>query len=758
MSMNKQKKIKSGVTKRILSVALFALAAILLISSVAGYAIRGMEATGKNLNEMRTNAVLHAASGGLIDSIAADANAAALKELRAKPDFRSMGMDDVKAYCAEAEAAARAEAEALYSNTENADSAALVEKINAMETVMVAYSEAEAVEMKAYAELYTALYDSVADWTDFVGELDDAGIWAKVCENVPELGKAENAHYQKSLTKMVKAMAKEEKEAEDAETLEQLNSALAGLVTDWTVYAQMDDETMWAEFVALMPNLAEAETFRGDMLKSAKEKIEAAASGEVTEAAAESGETEAVVEEPAFEVDYEYFTESDALAAQGEGVDAAFSELWAVLVDVIPDLDNLDKKMQKSIRETIEGITTSSSYDFSERYDIYAAQNADQILTGSAALTMKLAASAGEILIAGIAAALIAIVYTFWKPLVKKMGVPRTIILLFFIFLCLAAQLYKMNVPMMLGNVLQRVGMYGVLVLAMLPGIQCGIGLNMGMTIGCISGLLATMIALQYNLTGVAALTFSCIGGALIAIPCGWAYSLLLNRMKGEEMTISTYVGFSFVSLMCIGWMLLPFTNTKIIWLLSGRGLRVTHSLLGNFGHLLDEAFAFKLFGATIPTGLLIFFLVCCFVMWLFSRSKLGIAMTAAGSNPRFAEASGINVNKMRTLGTILSTMIAAVGIVIYSQAFGYAQLYTAPRQLGFIAASSILIGGATVSKAKVSHAIIGVFLFEGVLALGQQIANAVVAGGGLSEVMRIMISNGIILYALTQSGGASRE
>ena len=62
------------------------------------------------------------------------------------------------------------------------------------------------------------------------------------------------------------------------------------------------------------------------------------------------------------------------------------------------------------------------------------------------------------------------------------------------------------------------------------------------------------------------------------------------------------------------------------------------------------------------------------------------------------------------------------------------------------------------MSKAKVSHVIIGVFLFEGVLALGPQIANEVVAGGGLSEVMRIMISNGIILYALTQSGGAARE
>ena len=48
--------------------------------------------------------------------------------------------------------------------------------------------------------------------------------------------------------------------------------------------------------------------------------------------------------------------------------------------------------------------------------------------------------------------------------------------------------------------------------------------------------------------------------------------------------------------------------------------------------------------------------------------------------------------------------------------------------------------------RALVRAVDIGVFLFEGVLVFGHQIANSVVAGGGLSEVMRIMISNGIIL------------
>ena len=742
--MTQQKQKKTALNKRILSAVLFVLAAVLLITGTAGYAIRGLDSTGVHLNSMRTSAVLHAASGGLVDSIAAEANAAKLKELRARDDFRSLGMDAVKAQCAEAEAAARAEAEALYSDTSSADTAALESKIDALESALNEYYSLADREKAVYADLYAEVCESVADWTEFVGENDDAALLTALTELAPALGDAESAQLQAQFVKLARDMAEAELAKEESELYDQLFGGLCGIVADWTLLdGAADDEALWAQLTGLMPELADGERFRETLLADVRAQIEAGG--------AVAAETETTV-------DYGYFAESEALKALGDASDAAFDELWAVLTGIIPDLDSLDRKMLNSIHDTIETVVHSAALDFSARYDIYVKQGADAVLTGGDAAMIRLAAKAELFLVGGIALLLLALVYTFWKQLVRKMGVPRTIICLFFIYLCLAAVLYDISVPMMLSNVLVRVGMYGILALAMLPGIQCGIGLNMGMTIGCIAGLLSTVISLQYDMTGFPALIFSCVGGALIAIPLGWAYALLLNRMKGNEMTISTYVGFSFVSLMCIGWMLLPFTNTKIIWLLSGHGLRVTHSLLGSFGHLLDNFLAFEIFGATIPTGLLLFFLLCCGVMWLFSRSKMGIAMSAAGSNPRFAEASGINVDRMRTLGTVLSTVIAAVGIVIYSQAFGYAQLYTAPRQLGFIAASAILIGGATVSKAKVSHVIVGVFLFEGVLALGQQIANAAVAGGGLSEVMRIMISNGIILYALTQSGGASRD
>ena len=77
--MTQVAKKKTSMTKRIVSIVLFALSAVLIITSIAGFVIRGMDSTAAKLNEMRTSAVVHVASGGLVDDIAAEANAAKLK-------------------------------------------------------------------------------------------------------------------------------------------------------------------------------------------------------------------------------------------------------------------------------------------------------------------------------------------------------------------------------------------------------------------------------------------------------------------------------------------------------------------------------------------------------------------------------------------------------------------------------------------------------------------------------------------------------
>ncbi|MDD6143944.1 MAG: ABC transporter permease [bacterium] len=345
----------------------------------------------------------------------------------------------------------------------------------------------------------------------------------------------------------------------------------------------------------------------------------------------------------------------------------------------------------------------------------------------------------------------------FSELLIAKLGIPRVIIGLFFILLCFLSLLYDLSLSTLLSNTIVRMGMNSIMVLAMVPGIQCGIALNLGLPIGLVAGLIGGLLTIELGIPGWGGFLFAIVVGVVIAAVAGWLYAQLLNRLKGEEMGVTTYVGFSIVSLMCIAWLVLPFKSLKLRWPL-GTGLRNTIGLDStNFRHILDDLLAFNIGGFTVPTGLILFMLLMCLLVWLFSRSKTGVAMQAVGNNPRFAEATGINVDKMRVIGTMLSTMLGAVGILVYSQSYGFMQLYTAPRQMGFIAASAILIGGASTTRCKISHVLIGTFLFQGVLTLGMPVANVLVPGSTISETLRILISNGIILYALTKSGGASR-
>lgn len=749
MTQIKTPATKKNLFRNAVSGVLFVLVAALLVCSVLGYIVRGGAATQAVLDTMRTDAVLSTATSGLVDSIAAASRLAYSQELRKSKAFRKMGTDAYIAACDEAEEAARAEAMLLYSDTSGVDRAALDQAIPSVQAIQGAYNAMAEAEEAVYAELYSEVTESVADWTEFTAEYpEDDALWSALCDRAE--GLADSAYLRPGMLRLVKDLTEAEVAADHAQQLSQLWSSAASAVEDWTAYAQAGDEELWAVVVEAVPSLVENESAAGyqqELIALAKQSAagEAAAAGTEEPAAAE------------VTVNYSYITYSQELSDLEEEVNQAFGSVWEVLSSGIPALADLKDKDAETLRESILAVITASEGDFAQQYTAYAACGADRALVGFTRVKMVVAANAENLLLLGAAVLLAALLISFWKPITGKMGVSRAIILLFFICLMLAAQFYKINMSMLIGNILERVSMYGVLVLAMMPGIQCGISLNMGMTIGCVSGLFALVTSLNYNITGWSGFVFSIVVGIIIAIPLGWGYALLLNRMKGSEMTISTYVGYSFVSLMCMVWMGIPYSNPQVVNLLIGRGLRVTHSLLGNYAYILDELGSFKLWGITVPTGGILFFLVCCLLMWLFSRSKLGISMSAAGSNPRFAEASGINVDHMRILGTVLSTVLAAVGIVVYSQAFGYAQLYTAPRQLGFIAASAILIGGASVKKAKISHVIIGVILFEGVLSMGQQVANEAVSGGGLSEVMRIMISNGIILYALTQSGGEQK-
>ena len=456
-----------------------------------------------------------------------------------------------------------------------------------------------------------------------------------------------------------------------------------------------------------------------------------------------------VPEEETVEVDMSGFVPTQEMLDAEAVVDGAYIGMGEALKVIYPVLDD---EALASLQETIDAIVYQPGDSFDTQYDRYLEQLGTKSSAGS-----YLIRHSDDLIYTALALLVVAALTVFYEVLVAKLGIPRVIIGVFFILLCFMTLWYDLSLSTLLSNTVVRMGMNAVMVLAMVPGIQCGISLNLGLPIGLVAGLIGGLLTIELGIPGWGGFLFAIVVGSVIAAVCGYLYALMLNRLKGEEMSVTTYVGFSIVSLMCIAWLVLPFQSLKLRWPL-GTGLRNTIGLDStNFKHILNNFLAFKIGGFEVPTGLLLFVALCCGIVWLFSRSKTGIAMQAVGNNPRFAQASGIDVDKMRIVGTVFSTVLGAVSILVYSQSYGFMQLYTAPRQMAFVAASAILIGGASTTRCKISHVLIGTFLFQGVLTLGMPVANVLVPGSTISETLRILISNGIILYALTKSGGDSR-
>ena len=336
------------------------------------------------------------------------------------------------------------------------------------------------------------------------------------------------------------------------------------------------------------------------------------------------------------------------------------------------------------------------------------------------------------------------------QAMIADYGVPRMIITGFLLLLFVMAPFVGVNLPMQITNIINRFSWNAVLVLAMVPMIHAGCGLNFGLPLAIICGLLGGTLSIQLGFTGAMSFLMAVLIATPFAVILGGGYGLLLNRIKGGEMMIATYVGFSVMSFFCMMWLLLPYSSPTMVYGLSGNGLRPTISLDGFYNQVLAKILHIKIGNIEIPTGSLLVFALLAFLMWAFLHTKTGTAMTAVGSNPAFARAAGINVDRTRMLSVIMSTWLGAMGILMYQQGFGFIQLYNAPNNLTMPTVAAILIGGASVNKASIPNVIIGTILFQGIVTMTPTVMNSAIHMD-MSEVIRIIVSQGMILYALTR-------
>ncbi|WP_302163250.1 ABC transporter permease [uncultured Fusobacterium sp.] len=338
------------------------------------------------------------------------------------------------------------------------------------------------------------------------------------------------------------------------------------------------------------------------------------------------------------------------------------------------------------------------------------------------------------------------------KSAIKNAGWPRIIIALFLLSMYLISPFIGINLKTAIGDTLVRFGMNAILVLSLVPMIQSGTGLNFGMPLGVEAGLLGAVISIELQLTGITGFLGAILFSIPFAIIFGWLYGHILNKVKGGEMMIATYIGFSSVAIMCIMWLVLPFKSQDMIWAYGGEGLRTTISIENYWHRVLDKFLHIP--SDILPLGEIFCFVVLGIIIWIFFRTKTGYAMKAVGTNDKFAKATGIDIDKIRIKSVVMSTVIAAIGIVVYQQSFGFVQLYLAPFYMAFPAIAAILIGGASVNKATILNVIVGTFLFQGILTMTPTVVNNIIQTD-MSETIRIIVSNGMILYALTRKEGA---
>lgn len=214
-------------------------------------------------------------------------------------------------------------------------------------------------------------------------------------------------------------------------------------------------------------------------------------------------------------------------------------------------------------------------------------------------------------------------------------------------------------------------------------------------------------------------------------------------------------------------WVLLVGSILALLWLLYGQFLRkykpgqtklalprfiayvaiclvliglALHTFLGN-GNL-DKV-------RGVPVAILVLILLAIlFTKWIMT-TKLGQNFRACGQDQLIAESNGINVNKNRIIATIFSTVLGALGMLIYIQNIGTLNVYSQHTNIGYFSVAAILVGGASVSKATVSQAMIGTLLFNAMFIMSPEIGDAVFGQAILGEYFRTFMVYGVIGLAL---------
>lgn len=377
-----------------------------------------------------------------------------------------------------------------------------------------------------------------------------------------------------------------------------------------------------------------------------------------------------------------------------------------------------------------------------------------------------------------------------------------------FIVLCIICLICSgQTVPYVMYELFGRLSRNAFIVLALIIPIIAGMGINFAITIGAMAAQIAALWVIEWGITGLGGFLVAMVMTMPIAAFFGMLIGKLMNKMKGQEMIGGLILGyfanglyqllflFIFGNLIPLnapglvikgstgvantidlstergfkyaldGLLRVPFGTAlyivcgviaviTVIMVLMKKldtkkaGIRIGICVAGVVLYQIPAVAA--LFSmVTVPlVTFLVVGLLCLFNNALM-KTRIGQQFRAVGQNRTVANASGINVDRVRVIAIMISTVLAGWGQLIFVQNMGSFQTYGAHEQVGLYAGAAILVGGASIKKATNGQALLGCILFHLLFIVAPSAGKNLFGDAAIGEYFRVFISYGVIALAL---------
>jgi len=377
----------------------------------------------------------------------------------------------------------------------------------------------------------------------------------------------------------------------------------------------------------------------------------------------------------------------------------------------------------------------------------------------------------------------------------------NNIVTIMFIVLCAVCMAFSGYAPnYVLYELFGRLSRNMFIVLSLIIPIVAGMGINFAITIGAMAAQIACLLVLEWGVPGVGGLALA----ALLTVPLGGIFGSLigklLNRMKGQEMIGSMILGYFANGLYQLLFLfifdnIIPIRNPNLT-IKGAQGIANTMDLSreGGFAYSLEKLWqlpashaalvfavgylvshrrnakklavqlgviaaaaavmqlpAMKTLFSMVSVPMATFGVVAllCLFNVVIMRTRLGQQFRAVGQSGVVANAAGIDVDRVRIIAIVFSTILAGWGQLIFVQNMGSFQTYGAHEQVGLYAGAAILVGGASVIRATNTQALVGCVLFHLMFILAPAAGKNLFGDAAIGEYFRVFICYGVIALAL---------